>query len=298
MTGVPRETPAADLSGGLSPARVGDRTRGGLIGVELAEGTRVVGDLHLDVGCPISVEGFCAWLGSLGDCPRLIVLGDLFEYWVGMAQAAHGGGAQVLAAMGRLVEGGCALELLLGNRDFLMDERLARATGARIHPDGLLGTLPDGGGVLFLHGDELCTLDRAYQRLRRVLRSRPVTWLAPRLPGALTRFAARRLRRASRRALATKPLPAKSQVPEAAAAQLLGHSVGVLVVGHAHRFRDEALKGAGRWLVLDAFGGPRDQLRVAADGRLSVESSGAAYRPPAETLEKDRPPGSQSDPSG
>lgn len=250
----------------------------------LEPGTRVVGDLHLDLSRPEQVEAFVAWLDGLGKCPQLVILGDLFEYWVGMAQADSEGGRRALGALRACSARGTRLDFLLGNRDFLLDGRFAAATGGRVHPAGLLGTTPRGERVLFLHGDELCTADRAYQRLRRVLRSGPLRFLAPRLPAGVTRAAARRLRRASRSAVAAKPAPEKAQSPSAAAAHLAAAGADVLVVGHAHRFRDERLDGGGRWIVVDGFGGPLDQILVDPDGTLVPGPSQAQYEPPPETV--------------
>jgi UDP-2,3-diacylglucosamine hydrolase len=251
--------------------------------VDLPPGTRVVGDLHLDVEQPKAVALFCAWLGSLSDCPRLVILGDLFEYWIGMAQAESEGGLLVLEAMRGRVAAGTEIDVIPGNRDFLLDGRFEARSGAKVRHEGFLGRLPGGERVLFLHGDELCIHDHSYQRLRRVLRSGPLLWLAPHLPTGLARGLARRLRRASKSAVAAKPGPQKQQMPEAAVEQLGRRKAQILVVGHAHRFRDEDLGSAGRWLVVDGFGGPRDQLRVGADGDLLAESSGSGHSPPPET---------------
>ena len=250
---------------------------------ELPSGSRVVGDLHLDVERPEHVAGFVSWLEGLGDCPRLVLLGDVFEYWIGMAQARSAGGRTVLGALRERTAGGTRVDVLHGNRDFLLDGRFEAATGARVHADGLGATSPGGQRIGFLHGDELCTLDHAYQRLRRVLRSGPLTFTARRLPGFVGEAVARRIRRASRRAVAAKPGPTKAQQPGAVRAELDRRALDVLVVGHAHRYRDEAVSGGGRWIVVDGFGGPRDCVHVDDAGALVVEGSGARFDPPPET---------------
>jgi UDP-2,3-diacylglucosamine hydrolase len=239
--------------------------------VPLEEGTLVIGDLHLDVEDEHAVAAFVAWCERSAAAPRIVILGDFFEYWVGAAQL--GVAARVLDALRGLTSRGVAIDVIPGNRDFLLDDAFESSSGARVHPGGLVGRLMAGDAeaarVLFIHGDELCTLDRPYQRLRRVLRSRPVRFVAPRLPAPLARAAARRLRGASRKATGAKPRAEMELQPDAALRAARERRCGTVVCGHAHRFRDDALPGGVRWLVVDAFGGARDTLEVAAGGALA-----------------------------
>ncbi|MEM7305735.1 MAG: metallophosphoesterase [Planctomycetota bacterium] len=243
--------------------------------VALAPGTLFVADLHLDVEDGAAVERFLGFLERAGGAPRVVVLGDLFEYWLGPPHQRTDGGQRLVDALAARARRGVLFDVVPGNRDFLLDAGFERAAGARVHRHGFVGVLPDGGRVLFVHGDELATLDVAYQRLRRVLRSRPLLWLAPRLPLTVSRGLARRLRRASTGAVARKPPEEKSLQPAAAAALLRATGAAALVCGHAHEFRDERPEDAGRWMVLDAFGGTRDLLRVGAAGELAVEATRA-----------------------
>lgn len=240
--------------------------------IALEPGALAVADLHLDLEDERRCADFAAWLDALPAAPRLIVLGDLFEFWVGPAHARLAGARAVLEALARAVRRGTAIDLVPGNRDFLLDARFERACGARVRPACLLAEWSAAGGgaqrALFVHGDELCTLDHGYQRLKRVLRSAPTRALAAGLPLSVGRALGRRLRRASQRALERKP-SAQAQQQVAAAEQLCAeHGAHVLVCGHAHHWRDERLGGGARWIVLDAFGGARDALRLSAAGAL------------------------------
>lgn len=230
-------------------------------------GTLVIGDLHLDLFDGAHGEPFACWLEALGDVPRLIVLGDLFEFWVGRHQGRVEGARRVLAALRALVDRGTPVDVLYGNRDFLMGAHFVRASACTLRPQGLVGELEDGSRTLFLHGDELCTLDLSYQRFKRVMRSRPGRWLAACLPLSLQRSAAARLRRASAQAAARPEADEKRALQASAAVrQAAEQGARQLVCGHAHEFRDDPLPGGGRWLVIDAWGGERDALRMAADG--------------------------------
>ena len=246
---------------------------------DFTAGTLFIGDLHLDAAVPESCTDFSAWLRSIAGCPRLVILGDLFDAWVGPAHARLAGAGAVLKALADLHQGGTAIDLIPGNRDFLLGADFEARTGSSMRALGLIGRLPGSGGtagrVLCVHGDELCTLDLAYQRLKRTLRSRPVRWLAPRMPDAAALWVARRLRGASRQALAHKPPASKAQQISAVLELAAGQECGLLVCGHAHLFRDEQTAGGVRWMVVDAFGGRRDVLHVSPEGALEPLSSRA-----------------------
>jgi UDP-2,3-diacylglucosamine hydrolase len=241
--------------------------------IALPEGSLFVGDLHLDPEGGVRTDRFLRWLERTRGAPVLVILGDLFEYWIGSAQLAET--APVLAAMRASVEAGSAIALVPGNRDFLLDARFEERSGARVHPHGFVARTGAGERVLVVHGDELCTLDVGYQRLRRVLRSGAVRALAPRVPAFLARSVARRLRGASVRAVSQKPSRAMEQQRDACSELALRHGCRTLVCGHAHRFRDETLAGGVRWLVVDAFGDARDTLRVEGDGNVALVRAAA-----------------------
>lgn len=241
--------------------------------VELPAGTLVIADLHLELESEASYAPFLDFLGRVSGAPRLVVLGDLFEFWLGAAQGRSPGGRAVLGALRSTVSAGTALDVVPGNRDFLLDRRFEEATGGVVRRAGLVGRAGGGTRVLFVHGDELSTLDRSYQRLRRVLRAGSVRWLAGHLPTALTDAVARRLRRTSRRAVLAKPAETMALQPAACRALAREHRAATVVCGHAHRFRDEVVDESTRWLVLDAFGGERDMLELGPEGELAVRGS-------------------------
>jgi len=252
---------------------------GALPEVELRPGALFVGDAHLDVWAERAPAAFLRFLDERPDGGQLVVLGDLFDAWIGPGHAAVPAAAAVCDALVRATRRGVTIDVVVGNRDFLLDADFERRTGARVRPHGLV--LSDGPRrILAVHGDELCTLDRPYQRMKRVLRSAPVRWVARTAPARLTLAIARRLRRTSGRAIDAKPPATLQQQPAAARELARRHRADVLVCGHAHRYRDETIDAGRRWIVLDAFGGERDVLRAKRDGVLEATTSGTA-EPPA-----------------
>lgn len=253
--------------------------------IDLPAGSLVIADLHLDVDAwsadqpVLAVEDFCRFLEAVEEAPALAILGDLFEYWLGPSHAQTEGGGVVLEALANF---GGAVYLVPGNRDVLAGSELEKV-GVRVALGGLLGSLEGGHSLLLLHGDELCSEDPKYQRLRAFLRFRPVRWVLRGLPAWVARRMAKGMRRRSKRLVsATAPL---TVTQSAKAAEQVMRAAGAqdLVVGHAHAFREERLGTTRRFFVLDAFDrlaaaergpGRRDLLRVGTDGELKFGSSG------------------------
>ncbi len=244
--------------------------------VVLPAGSVFVSDLHVDVDDAAAVEALRALLADLTGAPRVVFLGDVFEFWIGRAQGESPGGRRVLSALAETARAGTAVDVVPGNRDFLLDASFERASGAVLRPNGLVGELPGGRRMLVLHGDELCTADLAYQRLRRVLRSPLTLAVARRTPAAVSRALARRLRRRSTRSVAAKDPAVLAQDPSEVRRLAALAGADVLLCGHAHRFRDERLPQGPRWIVLDAFREGLDLARVGADGELTAEASTGA----------------------
>lgn len=240
--------------------------------IDLAPGDLAIADLHLDTAVADGSAEFVRFADSIQSARTLLVLGDLFDVWVGAAQERMPGAPAVLDALARLARRGTRVVVVPGNRDFLLGSSFEERTGARLCPDGCVAR-SGRERWLVVHGDTLCTKDTGYQRLRRVLRSPVVLGAAPHVPlWAATRIA-RRLRRASVRAVEAK-LPEEKSIQRSAAIEAArAHRCSLVLCGHAHAFRDEVLDGGARLVVLDAFGGARDLARVAADGTLAASSS-------------------------
>ncbi|MBI5432235.1 MAG: UDP-2,3-diacylglucosamine diphosphatase [Planctomycetes bacterium] len=240
--------------------------------IEVRVGALCIGDLHLDASDAACAHALRDFLGRHRTAPALVILGDLFEAWVGPAHARLVGAQRVLATLREWTSAGRALHLIPGNRDFLLGADFEAACGARVHPRGALARSSHERALL-IHGDELCTLDVGYQRLKRILRSAPMLALAPRLPSPLALAVAKRLRTRSVRAVAAKPSAETAQQPDEVRRQALAAGVETVLCGHAHAFRDEQLPAGPRWVVVDAFGGARDVAVVGEAGRWVVGGS-------------------------
>jgi len=128
-----------------------------------------ISDLHIDASRPAITEQFLTFLDpEAKPAAALYILGDLFESWVG-DDAADAAQAAAIAGLHSITSHGVQCFVMHGNRDFLLADRFCRMSGAELLPDPLIVTLY-GEPVLVMHGDALCTDDRAYQKLRATVR--------------------------------------------------------------------------------------------------------------------------------
>ncbi len=131
--------------------------------------TLFISDLHIDAARPAIIEQFLRFLQTEAkDAAALYILGDLFESWIG-DDAPDSAQAAAIAGLRALTSSGVPCFVMHGNRDFLLSRQFCDTSGAQLLPDPLIVTLY-GEPVLAMHGDALCTDDRAYQRLRATVR--------------------------------------------------------------------------------------------------------------------------------
>jgi UDP-2,3-diacylglucosamine hydrolase len=131
--------------------------------------TLFISDLHIDAARPAINAQFLQFLETEAKgAEALYILGDLFESWIG-DDAPDSAQSAAIRGLRTLTDSGVPCFVMHGNRDFLLSRQFCDASGAQLLPDPLIITLY-GEPVLVMHGDALCTDDRAYQRLRATVR--------------------------------------------------------------------------------------------------------------------------------
>jgi UDP-2,3-diacylglucosamine hydrolase len=197
--------------------------------------TLFISDLHLSAERPELVAAFHEFVrGPARGAAALYVLGDLFDLWLGDDQLRDPLAAAVANALAELARSGTTVYLQRGNRDFLLGERFAKASGATLLPDAVVHDL-HGTPTLIMHGDQLCTDDVGYQRFRAWWQD-PVhrrRFLA--LPFFVRRGIGAALSAGSRRAIETKPEAIMDVNADAVASALRERGVSRLIHGHTHR---------------------------------------------------------------
>jgi UDP-2,3-diacylglucosamine hydrolase len=192
-----------------------------------------ISDLHLAAERPRTIARFLRFLAE--DAPghrELVVLGDLFEFWIGDDAAAAArpivDGLAAYSARGR------RLLLMHGNRDPLLGHAFAAATGGTLLADPVVVEVA-GAPTLLSHGDAWCTLDVVYQRFRSTVREPAFQrdFLSKTLDERIA--FARGLRMQSDSEKSTKAADIMDVTPDAVVAALRAAGVRRIIHGHTHR---------------------------------------------------------------
>jgi UDP-2,3-diacylglucosamine hydrolase len=192
-----------------------------------------ISDLHLAAERPRTIARFLQFLAADAPAHReLVILGDLFEFWIGDDAAASA--RPIVDALAAYSASGRRLLLMHGNRDPLLGHGFAAASGGTLLADPIVVEVA-GTPTLLSHGDAWCTLDVAYQRFRATVRQ----------PGFQRDFLsksldervafARGLRMQSDSEKSTKAADIMDVTPDAVVAALRAAGVSRIIHGHTHR---------------------------------------------------------------
>lgn len=157
-----------------------------------------------------------------------------------------------------------------GNRDFLVAKRFSEATGVKLLEDPTVLDLY-GTRTVLLHGDTLCTDDRAYQAFRAKVRD--PRWQAAALAQPLgARVAiAQQMRLESEGAKQGKAMAIMDVAPAAVEKAFEDSGATLMIHGHTHRPGRHAYRVGGRecvrWVLPDWYEG---------GGYLAVSPEGVA----------------------
>lgn len=204
-----------------------------------------ISDLHIDASHPAISEQFLSFLSAEArDADALYILGDLFESWIG-DDAPDAAQVQAIAGIASLTSEGVPCFVMHGNRDFLLAQHFCGKSGATLLPDPVIVTLY-GERVLVMHGDALCTDDRAYQQLRATVRDPDWQRQFLALPVESRRALAGAARVGSQAHTATLEYAIADVNPSSVEAALRAAGTATLLHGHTHRPAIHALQVDGR----------------------------------------------------
>ena len=234
-----------------------------------------VGDVHLD-RCDADLEAFLAFLTSLeATTRRLVLLGDLFNLWIGRRDLELEHQRAVVERLTALRRAGMTVRYVEGNRDY----RIARLhEGTALDEATLAGVSEEFGGrrIRAIHGDLANPSDRRYRRWRWFSRT-PLFWAAFQLLPSRRRM---RLAESLERRLRSTNTEYKRSFPEREVreygARFLAEGFDTVVLGHFHVEKELEVGPdgpRGRILVLPEWRESRRHLRVTPGGEVSFVDS-------------------------
>ncbi len=144
----------------------------------------VASDIHLGPSIPLTNQLFYQFLQKASnEADALLLPGDIFNVWFGDDFALTSQEPWLQETLVTLKK--CAQKIpvyfIHGNRDFLIGKTFCQQVGMHLLPEQCL--LKTEAGTIFIsHGDELCTQDKSYMRLRCILRCSLVQHLFLHLP--------------------------------------------------------------------------------------------------------------------
>ncbi|CAN8139113.1 UDP-2,3-diacylglucosamine hydrolase [uncultured Thiomicrorhabdus sp.] len=210
--------------------------------------TLVIADIHLQPNQPnhpINIA-FKRFLKEKAlNAKTLIILGDLFEVWLGddISLALF---ESEIAALRQLSEQNVEILLQYGNRDFLMRKSFCKASGAKLLPEEYEIQVADQN-IIMVHGDQLCTADQQYQKMRRWFRNPIIQWIFLHLPKSKRLSIGNKMRNESKQAGSHKSGQLMDVTKEGIAALVQRHpSANILVHGHTHKPTHEQLQVNGK----------------------------------------------------
>lgn len=218
-----------------------------------------ISDLHLHPSRPGVTALFQQFLAgpatALGSrAGAVFILGDLFDAWAGDDDLDDALNADICAGLRRCADAGTDIYFIPGNRDFLVGEAFARASGLRILNEPIVMDIA-GTATLLLHGDLLCTDDAEYQQFRNTVRS--ADWQRDFLaqPLAGRKAVIEGLRARSEAEKQVKSMAIMDANPDAVTQAFRDYRITRMVHGHTHRQAEHASQVDGRpstrWVLGD-----------------------------------------------
>ncbi len=252
-----------------------------------------ISDIHLQASDALTFQAWREYLLHT-TADAVLILGDLFEVWVGDdVLSLHGGFEQQCADVLRSAAAARDVYILHGNRDFLMGSALMAACGCTLLQEPCVLAFA-GQRWLLVHGDAQCLGDTDYMQFRAQVRS--PEWQRDFLAKPLTE------RIAIARSIRTQSEARKSNdtvyadVDFGAANELLNTAdARYMVHGHTHRPAKHGLDAGRERLVLSDWDLcaqlPRAEvlrLRLAA-AKGAVDSFTIERMPPSMAVVPNRP---------
>lgn len=166
------------------------------------------------------------------DGERLVILGDLFDFWFEYKQAMPKDQFEVLYMLFELKKRGIKIDYISGNHDFWMDDFFEAQLGIKVHRDQLELNY-DNKKLLLIHGDGISPQDKGYRILKKILRNRFNIWLYRKLPADFAISLAKKVSGSSREYTARRDHKFAADY-ENFAQNKIAQGYDAVAIGHLH----------------------------------------------------------------
>lgn len=132
----------------------------------------ITSDIHLGVVPRDTEDAFRRWLEwSATEASRVILNGDVFDFWFEYRSGIPPGHTRVLGALAAVVDSGVPITMMGGNHDWWGGDYLRSEIGVEFLTDPVRRDFA-GFHTLLAHGDGVGVGDLGYEILKRFLRGR------------------------------------------------------------------------------------------------------------------------------
>ena len=209
----------------------------------------IISDLHLttvEIDKVDLFNNFCTDFAAQAD--QLFILGDLFHSWIG-DDISLNNYKPIIDILKNLTKTTKVL-IMLGNRDFLLASEFERESGCQIIKEPFELKHNDKT-YLLMHGDNLCSDDIDYQRLKIILRNPIVKFIFLCLPKKYRLKLTGGLRQKSVEALKYKSLEIMDVNQSTVDQLMVSHPNTDLIHGHTHRQNAHTMEDYTRYVLGD-----------------------------------------------
>ncbi len=202
------------------------------------------------------------------DGDRLVILGDLFDFWFEYKHAIPKEHHRVLFLLRGLIERGIKIDYVSGNHDFWMGDYFEKQIGVTLHRDSF-NTEYEGKRLHLIHGDGLARADGGYRFLKRILRNRFNVWLYRKLPPDWAIPLAKKVSGSSRNYTSGRDHAFVADYETYAEQRLSSGQCDIVAIGHLHI---PTIKGFGGGMYVNT-GDFIENFTYAklSSGRLTLE---------------------------
>lgn len=230
--------------------------------------TLFISDVHLSPHRPDTTQHLEALIhGPAQAADALYILGDFFDLWLGQ-DINPVWSTQILRQLQTLADSGTPVYFMHGNHDFLIEHDYLSQYHLHYIEDPTIINLY-GIKTILLHGDSLCTLDKSYIRLKKLLRQPTLQSVFRKLPATWRQALANRLKKSSQRYTNKKSESIMDVSEKAVATTFKSTGAQRMIHGHTHR---PALHPNQRF-VMDAWHQGPSVLVVKEGGHISLHNT-------------------------